>query len=198
MFEGKIHYRHTLESCSPNYPLDVLSVTMDTASDYYYKNGNYKWVNANALFREDLYLSDRNRNYFLVGRQGDVYYGEGSEVSEEILDYSIKRNQEKILGYECDMLYLSSKQKKDNSIVHRYIYFTDEIKIDSNAFSQLKYLSHDFIQSKIHSIPLKIVMENPEFSITWEAESVEFQSLSDSIFYMPGMEEAMPVNRLSF
>ncbi len=196
-FEGVIRYQHAIESCSPRYPLGMLKSTVDTASTYYYRSGNYKWVNESALFAEDLYLAAENRNYFKVGG-GDVYYGEGSEQNEDILGYSMKENQERILGYRCDLLDLVTRSRKDHSIVYRSIWYSPQIRIDSSAFSKLQYLSHDFIASKTHSIPLRIVMQNPEFSITWEAVSVEFQELNDSLFLMEGMEDAMPVNRLSF
>jgi len=197
MFEGKISYKHSFASCSPNYDEGFLRMTIGSSSDYYYKNGNYKWVIKESVFSEDVYLKDENRNYFLVGGR-DVYYGEGSEKSEDILGYSIKKNRLKILGYSCNMLYLSARQKKDNSIVDRYIFYSPEIKIDTNAFSKLEYLSHNFISSKIHSLPLKIIMHNPDFEVIWEATDIEFITLNDSIFNITGKEEAKPVNRLSF
>jgi len=197
-FEGIIHYKHTLESCSPNYPYESLRMTVDTASAYYYKDGNYKWVNVSAIFREDLYLADENRNYFLLGPQGDVYYGEGSDQDEDILEFSMEKNQAKILGYDCDMLSLLTLKRKDSTVVQRYIYYSPEIKIDPAAFSKLRFLSHNFIASKTHSLPLKMVMHSEEFEITWQAVDVEFKALNDSIFYIAGMTEASPINRISF
>ncbi len=197
LFEGVIHYRHTLESCSPRYPVDFLMMNLDTASTYYYKNGNYKWMNKMALFQEDLYVAEENRNYFKVGR-GDVWYGEGTDQDEDVVEFSMSRNQGKILGYKCDMLAVTTCKRLDKKIYTRYIFYSPEIKIDSSAFSRLRYFSHDFIAAKTHSLPLKIIMNTDEFAVTWEAVKIDFTALNDSIFHIPGMEDAQPVNRLSY
>jgi len=198
LFEGVIHYRHTLESCSQRYPIGFLMMNLDTASAYYYRNGNYKWVNKMAVFQEDLYVAEENRNYFKVGGQGDVWYGEGADLDEDVLEFSMSRNRENILGYECDMLALTTLKRLDKKIYTRYIFYSPEIKIDSSAFSKLRYLSHDFIAAKTRSLPLKIIMNTEEFAVTWEAVKIDFTALNDSIFHIPGMEDAQPVNRLSY
>lgn len=198
-FEGVIYYRHYFSSCSPRYPLDVLFMNFDTASEYYYKNGNYKWTNKNAMLREDMYLESENRNYFRVGGgEGDVYFGEGAEVDEVILTYSEKKNQGNILGYDCDMLSLATRKIKDKSLVYTNLLYSPKITIDSTAFSKLKYLSHDFITSKIHSLPLRIEMYGSDFEIVMEATRVEFRTLDDSLFTIVGKDDAIPLNRLSF
>jgi len=196
LFEGVIHYKHTLESCSPDYTYEQMVMNFGTESTYYYSKGNYKWVFGDAMYQEELYLKDEGRLYFLFGQ--DVFYADGKLQDEDILEYSLRKNQLGILGKDCDMLSLITLKRNNQKVHARYIYFTPEIVIADSAFSELRYFSHDFIAENTRSVPLKIILNTEDFTATWEAESVQFAELSDSTFYIPGMEDALPVDLLSY
>ena len=103
--------------------------------------------------------------------------------NEKILDFSIIKNGDKVLGHTCDVLVIKAGSN-GNSWERRYS-FSNDCKINPMSFNNYKYNSTDFIYSKINVLPLKIELIFKDRKISYTATSIEEIPVSDEIFNFP-------------
>jgi hypothetical protein len=95
------------------------------------------------------------------------------------LKSELNKNVIEVLGYKCDELVLTCK-----SGVQKY-YFNSKFKIDAKLFENHKFGNLYEYMSKAKALPLKLVIENAQFSMESVAASIEEQKINDEIFVLP-------------
>ena len=90
-----------------------------------------------------------------------------------------KKNHTNILGYQCDELILTCK-----SGVQKY-YFSSKLKVNTSLFEKHKFGNWDVVMAKTNSLPLKMIIESPQFSMELVATEVTAMKIEDKVFELP-------------
>jgi len=83
------------------------------------------------------------------------------------------------LGYQCDELILTCK-----SGVQKY-YFNSDLKVNTSLYQKLKFGNWYVIMSKTNGLPLKMIIESPQFSVESLATAVTPTKLEEKMFELP-------------
>lgn len=182
-FEGIIKYKHEVVAKENSYDVEYDYSAIGKQSEYYFKNGDYKFVNHDSYFKADLYKSNELRNYLIL-EKSDTVFSLNSRVADiEIVDFEIKKSATIILGYHCDLLTLKLKPVGgETPISYRRYYFAQKLSIDPSHFKSCKANAYDFIFEKAKALPLQIEFEWPNKLIRWKAYDVVNQKLDADFF----------------
>jgi hypothetical protein len=178
-FEGKLKYQNTYKSKIPNVTDDALAQMMGTALEYHFKDGNYR-INTNGTFLQwQLYRLADSRVYTKFSNSASILWNDVTTNPDEVLKTELNKNVVDVLGYKCDELILTCK-----SGVQKY-YFNSKLKIDPKVFEKHKFGNLSEYASKAGALPLKIVIDNVQFTMESVAASVEKQKIDDGLFALP-------------
>lgn len=178
-FEGKVTYQNTFKSKLPNVTDEALTQMMGTSLEYNFKNGNYRSVSNGTFLQWQLYVHKDNKLYTKFSNSPSILWNDGAVNPDEVLKSELNKNVIDILGYKCDELVLTCK-----SGVQKY-YFNSKLKIDPKLFEKHKFGNfYDYV-SKSKALPLKIIVDNVQFTMESVAASVDEQTIDDGLFVLP-------------
>ena len=178
-FEGKIVYKNVYKSKLPNVADEQLTAMLGSSQDYMLKNGNYKSITNGTMMQWQLYRRQDNRLYIKMAGVPAILWNDGGENRDSVLSAEIRKDAETIAGYVCDELVFTCK-----SGVQKY-YFNRDIKVDPRLFTQHKYGNFSEVLSRTRSIPLKIILETAQFSVTSTAMQILPAKLDEKEFELP-------------
>lgn len=178
-FEGKIVYQNTYTSNIPNATSEQFNQMMGTVQEYYIKGSKYKSITNGSVSQMQLYVPSENRLYMQLAVSDTLLWSDGNSNSNEALNYEIKKNQAEILGYTCDALIVDTKMGKTT------YYFSEKIKLDPKLYEAHKYGNWALLTGHAKSLPLKIEMETPQFTLISVATEIKEMELGDSFFDLP-------------
>lgn len=178
-FEGKIIYENNCKSKLPNVTDQQFNSMLGTKQEYYIKNGNYKSLTNGTFSQWQLYINSDNKLYSKFSNSEGVIWNDAMIQEDEILDMKITKNVIEILGQKCDELVLICK-----SGIQKY-YYNSKQSVDAELFKNHKYGNwFDYI-SKSNSLPLKIIIDNAQFTIESTANEIKQMKLDDNFFELP-------------
>lgn len=178
-FEGKIVYTNSYKSKSPTVSDAQWNAMLGTKQEYFIKSGDYKSILNGSLVQWQLYNNKDNKLYNKVANSETIYWNDGSEYKDSVLDYKVNKGVTKILGNKCDELILTCK-----SSIQKY-YFSSNYKINSKLFINHKFGNwYDYL-SKSNAVPLKVVMEMDQFVLESTATEIIPQNIDSSMFELP-------------
>mgnify|MGYP006201462323 FL=1 len=193
-FEGVIKYKHTVTPKKDNYDVNFDYTALGKKSEYYYKKGNYKFVNHDAFFAGDLYLTAQTANYLLLNNSDTVYRVDGTVTDMDIMEVEVKEAEEKILGHSCMIVTLKIiPTGQDGPVSYRRYYCSTDFPINPEYFAKCKGNAYDVIYEKSRSLPLKIEFEWPDRLITWEAYQAGPQKVSGKQFELKKKAVIVPI-----
>jgi len=182
-FEGLIKYSHKVIARDSTFDVNYDYSGIGNHSDFYYKNGNYKWLTFDSYFVMDLFLTKEKKNYLQTDNPDTVLCLNSTIPDGEVLDQSIKKAVDTINGHSCDVLIIKLKpMHKDGPISYRRYYYSGDFYVDPSHFAGCKGNCYDLIYGQIKSIALRIEFEWPNRTIIWEATKIEPMKLDDSFF----------------
>ena len=178
-FEGKITYKNEYKSKIPNVPNEQFVSMMGATWEYYIKEGNFKTTTDGTFFQWQLYINKDNKLYNKMSNSAAVLWNDGSVNPDEVIKSELNKGVVNILGYQCDELILTCK-----SGIQKY-YFSSELKVNASLFEKLKFGNWDVIMAKTNGLPLKMIIETPQFSIESLATVVTPMKVEDKMFELP-------------
>ncbi len=178
-FEGKIVYTNSVKSKIPNVTDEQFATMMGTTQEYFIKAGDYKSISNGSLFQYQLYINKDNKLYSKMSNSEALLWNDGSENKDEIIKSELNKGVIEILGYNCDELILTCK-----SGIQKY-YFNSKIAVDTKSFTNHKYGNWYEFLLKSNSLPLKIVIDNPQFTLESIATEVKAMKLENTFFDLP-------------
>jgi len=182
-FEGVIKYNHKVIAKETNYNVEYDYSGIGKNSEYYYKDGNYRFINHDCYFLSDIFRSEEQNNYLLLNKTDTVFVVNTKIADIEIVDFELKKSVDTILGYVCDVLILKLKPVETGTPnPYRRYYFTKDLSINPEHFRNCKGNGYEFIFEKTKALPLRIEFEWPSKLIVWEAYEVKKQKVKDDIF----------------
>ncbi|WP_303312773.1 hypothetical protein [Hymenobacter sp. BT730] len=178
-FEGKIVYRNTYTSNTPGLSDGQLNTMMGNVQTWYLKGGDYlSEINGTQLIWQ-LYRHSDNKLYSKVVGSEKLLWQAGASNPDSVLSTTLRKGAIEILGYKCDELTLVCR-----SGVQKY-YFSPRLPVQQDLYKGHRYANWYAYLSQAGAVPLKIVIETPQFSLESVATGVHPLQLSDTRFALP-------------
>jgi hypothetical protein len=183
LFEGEIKY-------NLNFSPEDAKIDTILLKDYYgeqwtflFKNGNFRWnMESSDTWIGSIYDQDENKYYYLIKNSGVVSWKKGSQRTDSIISIRNDNINTKILGHACRLLEVKSRLLINNVLRTRRYYYSPDLKINPEWFTQNQDGNFNEIYSRMKAIPLKIVDDFETFSISYEATDITPKRLDDSYF----------------
>lgn len=178
-FEGQITYNNSYVSKMPNVSDQQLTLMMGSVQNYFIKGGDYKSNFNGSMMQWQLYRKAENKLYNQFASSITVFWYDGSKNQDSLIKYEVIQNAETILGYTCDELILTCI-----SGIQKY-YFSSHLSLDGNLYRSHKYGNWSEYITRSNAVPLKVVIENTQFTLESTAIEVRQMTLNPSVFALP-------------
>jgi hypothetical protein len=178
-FEGIVVYQNTYKSKMPGATDEQFTKMMGDKEEYYIKNGNYKLITNGSLAQWELYLNNENRLYSKLSNSETVFWNDAGENDDSVILFSMNKEITEVLGYKCDEVSLLCKNGTE-----RY-YFNSSLHVDAKLFAKHKYGNWNEYLKKANAVPLKIIINNPQYTLESIATEVKKLPLEDNLFQLP-------------
>jgi hypothetical protein len=178
-FEGKILYQNSYKCKIPNVTDELFTAMMGASWEYTIKGASYRTASNGTMLQWQLYLPKDNKLYSKFSNSPSIFWNDGAVNPDSVLKTELNKDVVEILGHRCDELILTCK-----SGVQKY-YFNSKFKVDPNLYKNHKFGNwHEYlIASK--SVPLKITIDNAQFSLESVATGIQEQKVNDQLFVLP-------------
>jgi hypothetical protein len=174
-FTGKIIYDYTF--LNPKTGLDItesMSKQMGAQQHYFINEHSYKSYDEKGEFGQ-LYNSETNTYYFTQGTQ--IMQLDASKSFDEVIEITHLDGSENILGHECKMLIVKSKNSETK------YWYSPQIKIDVEVFGDHKFGEWaDYLEASKGALPLKYIVKNENYTWISAASTIEPMFLTDDDF----------------
>jgi len=178
-FEGEIIYHNTYVSKMSTVSNEQFGTMMGGVQNYFVKGGEYKSESNGTLVQWQLYINKDNKLYSKLSNSETVFWNDAAVNTDEVTGSELHKAVTTILGYTCDELVLTCK-----SGVQKY-YFSSKIPLDSKLYASHLFGNYYIYASKTNAIPLKIIIDNPQFSMESVATVVKPMKLDAAFFTLP-------------
>ena len=189
-FEGEVIYQMTYTSKFKNVSNDRIANAMGDRNEYYVKGGDYKTVSNGTIFQWQLYHHDDNRLYNKMTKSNAILWADGGLNTDTVYNSSMVFGAATILGYSCDELILFCRTG-----TQRY-FFSSRFGVDSRLFTRHRFGNYYDFVSRAHALPLKYIIDTPQFTVESTAVAVKPGVLDPGIFALPAgaLLSPMPQN----
>lgn len=178
-FQGKIVYQNAYTSKLPNVTSEQFEVMMGTTQNYIIKGGDYKSNLNGKMFQWQLYINKDNKLYNKMSNSETIFWNDGATNPDEVLKVEVNKGVTEVLGYNCDEVVLTCK-----SGIQKY-YFNSKIGADISFFTKHLFGNwYDYLKVA-KALPLKIIIDNPQYTLTSIATEVKELKLDDKEFQLP-------------
>lgn len=178
-FQGKITYQNSYISKLPNLTSEQFTTMMGSTQNYIIKGGDYKSSANGTMFQWQLYINKDNKLYNKMSNSETIFWNEGAKNSDEILKTEINKGVTEIIGYQCDEVILTCK-----SGIQKY-YFNSKIGVDASLFTGHSFGNwYEYLKIS-KALPLKMIIDNAQFTVTSIATEVKETKLDDQEFQLP-------------
>lgn len=178
-FEGEIIYQNTYKSKIPSLTDEKFVSLMGSTQNYFIKGDKYKSISNGTLLKWQIYIPTDNKMYTKMSNNESALWTDAGTNSDSVIDVILNKNVIDILGYKCDELILNC-----TSGTQKY-YFNVNLSIDSKLYVNHKYGNWYSFVSKSNAVPLKMEIDNAQFTMTSTAVEVKPQKLDNSVFQLP-------------
>lgn len=178
-FKGEIVYSNTYKSKNPQVTDEQWNLMLGTTQRYLTQDGNYKSITNGKLLQWQLYVNKDNKLYNKMSNSEIIYWNDGGLQADEIINVEVNKSVEKVLNLLCDEVILVCK-----SGVQKY-YFNSSLYVEPETFVNHKFGNwYDYLL-KSKSFPLKMIIENDQFTITRIATEINPKNIENLIFTLP-------------
>lgn len=178
-FEGEIVYSNTYKSKNSQFTDERWTMLLGNVQNYLIKAGDYKSITNGKLMQWQLYINKENKLYNKMANSETVYWNDGSVQGDEIIKVEVNKNVTEVLGYKCDEMILTCK-----SGIQKY-YYNSKLAVDTKLFVNHKFGNwYDYL-SKSNALPLKMILENPQFTTISIATEIKPMKLEINTFELP-------------
>jgi hypothetical protein len=174
--EGKAIYSNHFISKVKNFTDEQLGSMIGTKQEYFIKVGNYKsFLNGQSITMQ-IYDYKTNRMYNKKNNSDTLYWFDASVNTDEVISYEIKKSADVVLGNQCDAIIMKTKTGTTT------IYYTTLYKVDSKVYANHHYSNWAFYTLKTGALPLKIIVETPQFKMESTTIEIKPMKLGDDYF----------------
>ncbi|TDO21277.1 hypothetical protein [Pedobacter duraquae] len=185
-FEGKITYSNGYQSKSSKLTDAQLATMMGTTQNYYIKGADYKSDFNGSYIKMQLYKGKENRGYTLTSKSDSLYWEDYSKNSDVATNFEVQKGKETVMGVLCDALIVYTPTSKTT------YYYNNKYGVTPALFNKHAYGNWYYVISKTKTLPLKIISENNQFTLTSTAVSITPMKLADKTFELPQNNKVAP------
>ncbi len=178
-FEGEIIYQNTYKSKISGLTDEKFTSLMGPTQDYFIKGDKYKSVTNGTLLQWQIYVPSENKMYTKMSNNEAALWADAGINPDSVISETLNKNAMDILGYKCDELVLNCK-----SGTQKY-YFNSKLGIDSKLFTKHIFGNWHYYVSISNAVPLKMEIDNAQFTLTCLAVEVKPRKLETSDFQLP-------------
>ncbi|NQY30077.1 MAG: DUF4412 domain-containing protein [Flavobacteriaceae bacterium] len=178
-FEGKITYQNSFVSKMPNLEDEQFTSMMGSQNEFYIKEDNYKSMTDGTYYQWQLYINKDNKLYSKFANSKTILWNDSQINNDSIITIALNKNVIDILGYNCDEIILTCE-----SGIQKY-YFTSKLAMSSELFKNHKYGNWYGYLKESNSLPLKMIIDNQQFTMESIAIEVKSMKLEDTYFQLP-------------
>nr|WP_288833671.1 hypothetical protein [uncultured Flavobacterium sp.] len=177
-FQGQIVYQNTYTSKLPNVTSEQFSTMMGSTQNYIIKDGDYKSSTNGTMFQWQLYINKDNKLYNKMSNSETVFWNDGATNPDGILKIEVNKGVTEVLGHECDEIVLTCKNG-----IQKY-YFNSKISVEPSFFTGHLFGNwYDYLKVA-KALPLKMVIENAQFTMTSIATEIKEMKLDAKEFQL--------------
>lgn len=186
-FEGEIRYLHYFKYKKFIKDTGILIRQFGNSSYYYYKAGSYLWTfNGSDLQKE--YSFNSSKKVYTKYKRTDTLFENRITSLDTILQYTIRKNADTILGVPVNELTVitAKKANKSNQITRR-IYYSSKYPMLPQHASHLYNLADNEVFKITKAIPLRIEIESDAwpFSVRYQAVRIIPRKIAPTEFQLP-------------
>lgn len=189
-FEGKIIYKNSHKSRVTAYSDAQIDIALGDKQEYYIKGNNYKSLFNGNYIKSHLYIGKENHAYTQYAQSDTLYIEDCGINSDSVISFEIMENQDTIMNIVCDMLVIKTKSGGTS----KYFFNANYCEVNPEIFNRHKYGNWYFAISKMKALPLKSIIETPEFTLIVTAQEIIQMKLKEDIFILP---ENQPTRKLN-
>ena len=178
-FEGRVTYETAYKSKIPNVTDALFTEMMGKSQEYNLKDGNYRTTSNGTFLQWQLYVNKDNKLYTKFSNSASILWNDGAVNPDSVLKTEFNKEVIDILGYTCDELILTC-----TSGIQKY-YFNSKLKIDPKPFANHKFGNWYQYLSQSQAVPLKMILDNVQFSVVIVATAIQPQRMDDQLFALP-------------
>lgn len=178
-FEGTVLYKTAYKSKLPSVSDQQFKDMMGTEMKWSIKGASYRSDVNGTLMQWQLYVDDENKLYTKMANSEAAIWNDALLNPDEVISSELHPGAEEILGYKCDELVLNCK-----SGVQKY-YFSSKFPLDAKLFTRHNFGNWYAFLSKSHAMPLKTIVDTPQFTAESIAVDIKPGKLDSSLFDLP-------------
>lgn len=168
------------ESKHPDISAATLEKLLGTTREFFIDNQFYKSIYYGEIKTTVLYRGDVNKIFRFKDDNDTIYWIDAAIDTLSIVSESrLEETEDTILGLKCQKLTVVT-----NTGIVTY-YFNNEYALLPRAFSRHRLECWDFYTATAKALPLKIVFETPEMTVTSTATKIERMKLPIETFKIP-------------
>lgn len=178
-FAGKVSYRIQFRSKQPTVTSSSLEQALGSSEDFFVKNGKYKATYNGNVMQYQIYHCDNNRLFTKKSTSPMIEWQDAGISKDSVLSSKINPDAIQILGYSCDELVLTTATSTEK------YYFSPRFHMDSTDYVMHKYGNWATYVGIAKAVPLKMIIETPEFIMTAYATEAKKMELPEGFFNLP-------------
>lgn len=182
-FEGVVSYRHEVIPLTENYDIKRDLEYMGISSDFYYKEGKYKWLLYEGFMEMDMFRNKDSVDFLKMKGTDTIALAFNNVMTDTIINFRIIPNGDTVAGYLCNVLIVEAHG--NGNFWTRTYSFTSAFSINGAWFKNYKYNATNFIYSKLNALPLKIEIKYKDRKVIYKAVKVKREYIPDSYFEFP-------------
>ena len=135
---------------------------------------------ANGAFLQwMLYINEDNKLYSKMSNSEAIFWNDGAINKDQVTKVEVNKGIVTVLGYLCDELILTT-----SGGIEKY-YFNTKIGVDPKVFQNHKFGNWSEVVSKSKALPLKVMVDNQQFTMESIAVEIVPMTLDDKLFALP-------------
>ncbi len=178
-FEGEIIYKTTVKSKLPGVTDAEFINMMGDQQDYTIQQAAYKIVSNGTMLQWELYNPDSNRLYTKNANSDIITWKDAGINTDTVLKVNHYKKAAVILDRTCDEIELICQNG-----IEKY-YYDPSLPVSAQLFEKHKYEHWYAFVSRSHALPLKIELENAQFSSVATAVSIKTMKFEPGHFDLP-------------
>lgn len=178
-FEGKIIYQVNYKSKHPNVQDEQFNTMMGTIQEYIIKGADYKSSFNGTTFQWQQYDSKTNKLYNKMANSKSIQWIDAGTNDDKVLSVKLNKGVTEVLGYKCDEVILTCQ-----SGVQKY-YYNEKMAVDISLFRNHLYGNWFEYLKVAKSLPLKSIIETPQFIVESVATEIIELELEETEFRVP-------------
>lgn len=187
-FEGEVVYLNTFVLHDQRASIDSLRAIHGDTIILLLKGGNYKLITTGRNRTTSSYEGEKNIWYVYNSKRDTIVAVSGLRYTMESMLFEIPQNtNEKVLGYECKAVAMTSKSERD------IYYYNEGFPIDANLFKGHNIDGWNQYCDISKSVPLMIRYEKKGYTIVQTAIQINEREIDAHELALPS---GKPILRL--